>query len=179
MVLIILSCIWLLHAQFLIDCTLMTCDVCIDDISLTLSSITSCSWAWFAFSAAYKNTTIGAFTSSGFGVRRLQTYFQLFLLKSAPWKARFYKPCTSTASENEFDHRNRILRLKVGVSVYTVSRISRCQGRLPIAFLFYGRFTGHFVVTKQAVKQTAQLFCPWQATSWERTTLMRPKPLRF
>ena len=27
--------------------------------------------------------------------------------------------------------------------------------------LRYGRFTGGFIVAKQTVKQTAQLFCPW------------------
>ena len=40
----------------------------------------------------------------------------------------FYKPRTSAASESEFDHANKILCLKVGVPVYTVSRLSKCQG---------------------------------------------------
>jgi len=75
-------------------------------------------------------------------------------------KVCFYKPCTSAASESEFDHANRILRLNVGVLVYTVSRLSKCHGQLSIAFLFYGCFMDRFVVAKHTVKQTAQLFCP-------------------
>jgi len=54
---------------------------------------------------------------------RFQTRFQFFALKCNR-KVRFYKPCTSAASE--FDHANRIL--KVGELVYTVSRLSTCQG---------------------------------------------------
>jgi len=34
----------------------------------------------------------------------------------------------STASESEFDHENKISCLKAGVLVYTVSRLSKCQG---------------------------------------------------
>jgi len=41
---------------------------------------------------------------------------------------RFYKPCVSAASENEFNRANRILCLKGDVLVYTVSRLSKCQG---------------------------------------------------
>ena len=41
----------------------------------------------------------------------------------------FYKPCTLAASESEFDHHvNRILCLKVGMLVYPVARLSKCQG---------------------------------------------------
>jgi len=49
-------------------------------------------------------------------------------------KVRPYKPCTSGASESEFHLSNRILHLKVGVLVYTVSRLSECQGKLSIAY---------------------------------------------
>jgi len=33
-----------------------------------------------------------------------------------------------TMSESKFDHLNRILCLTVGMLVYTVSRLSKCQG---------------------------------------------------
>ena len=85
---------------------------------------------------------------------------------SNAWKVRFYKPCTSAVPESEFDYINRILRLKVGVIVYKVSRLSRCQGYRLIAYLFYGRFTGRFVV----VKQNAQVFALRHARRWERRT---------
>jgi len=63
------------------------------------------------------------------------------------------------ASESELDHTNRILCLKVGLLVHTMSRFSKWQGQLFIAFLFYGCFTDNVVVAKLTVKQTAQLFC--------------------
>ena len=79
--------------------------------------------------------------------------FPVFLLKSVPERC---KPCTSAVSESEFDHANRILLLRRDMPVYTVSRLSKCQDQLSIAFLFYGHFTDHFAVAKQTVK----LFCP-------------------
>jgi len=54
-------------------------------------------------------------------------------------KVRFYKSCTSTASESDFDQVNRILCLKMGVLVFKVSRLSKCQGCLLVAYLFGGR----------------------------------------
>jgi len=50
------------------------------------------------------------------------------MLESAPetctWKVYFYMhACTLAASESGFHHANRILRLKVEVLVYTVSRL--------------------------------------------------------
>jgi len=42
------------------------------------------------------------------------------------WKVLFHKPCTLAVSESEFDHANRFPGLKVGVLVYTVSRLSKC-----------------------------------------------------
>jgi len=62
----------------------------------------------------------------------------------------FYRPCTSAASQSEFDHANKIPCLKVDVLVYKVSRLSKCQSRLS-TYLFSGRFTGRFVVVKQTV----------------------------
>jgi len=61
------------------------------------------------------------------------------LIESAPEQVRFYKPCTSAASESEFDHADRILCLNGGVLVYKGSRLSTCQGYLSVAHLFYGR----------------------------------------
>jgi len=58
---------------------------------------------------------------------RFQMHFQFSAQKCAR-KVRFYKSCTSAASESGFDQANRILRLKVGVLIYTVSRLSKCQG---------------------------------------------------
>ena len=50
------------------------------------------------------------------------------MLENAPEKC-VLEPCsTSAASESELDHANRILHLKVGVLVYTVSGLSKCQG---------------------------------------------------
>ena len=90
---------------------------------------------------------------------RFQTHCQFFCSRVRPKRA-LLQTMSSAASESEFDHANRILRLKVGMLVYTVSRLSKCQGKLSIAFLFYGRFMDRFVVAKHTVKQTAQLFCP-------------------
>jgi len=42
-------------------------------------------------------------------------------------KVHFYKPCTSTASESEFDLMNKIPCLKVSVLVYTESRSSNAK----------------------------------------------------
>jgi len=47
--------------------------------------------------------------------------------KKCTRKVRFYKPCTSAASQSEFDHVNKILRLKVGMLVYTVPELSKCR----------------------------------------------------
>jgi len=69
-------------------------------------------------------------------------------------------------SESEFDHANRIPGLKVGLLVYKVSRLSKCQGYQVIAYLFYGRFI--------VVKQTAQ-FLPLDTQDAERETTMHPK----
>ena len=63
-------------------------------------------------------------------------------------KVRFHNPCTSAASESEFDHANGFLSLNEGMLVFTVSRLAKAQGQLSIAFLLYGRFTGRFVVAK-------------------------------
>ena len=82
------------------------------------------------------------------GLRRIFS----FSAQNCTWKPRFYKPDTLAASDSKFDNSNRTMCLKVGVLVYTVSRLSKCQGQLSIAFLFYGRFI--------VAKQTAQLFCP-------------------
>jgi len=47
-----------------------------------------------------------------------------FSAEKCDLKVRFYKPCIMAASESEFDHANRILRLKVGVLVlYSVKII--------------------------------------------------------
>ena len=79
---------------------------------------------------------------------RFQTHFQFHSSK-----VRSYKPCTSTASESEFDHANRILRLKSSrASLYSVKVIK--MSRLVIGYLFHGCFTGRFVVAKK----TAQFF---------------------
>ena len=46
----------------------------------------------------------------------------------------------------KFDHVNRILCLKLGALVYKVSRLSKCQGYLLVAYLIHGRLlvvTGH------------------------------------
>jgi len=62
---------------------------------------------------------------------RLKLGFRLILSSNAhkcTRKVCFNRPCTLVASESEFDHANRILRLKVGGLVYTVSRLSKCQG---------------------------------------------------
>ena len=56
---------------------------------------------------------------------RLKPGFRCILSSNAQKcvrKVGFYKPCTSGASESEFDQVNKILCLKVGVLVYTVSR---------------------------------------------------------
>jgi len=53
---------------------------------------------------------------------RFQMHFSFSAQKCAR-KVRFYKPCTSTASESEFDHANRILHLKVGASFYSIKVI--------------------------------------------------------
>jgi len=47
-----------------------------------------------------------------------------FSAQECAQKVRFYKPCTTAASER-FDHANRTLHLKVGVLVYTGSRLSK------------------------------------------------------
>ena len=52
-----------------------------------------------------------------------------------------------------------------------MSRLSKCQGYVLINYLFYGRFTGRFVV----LKQSAQFFVLRHTRRWERTTLMGPK----
>ena len=93
---------------------------------------------------------LGAFACSGLGVWNVVSDSQ-----RCAWKARSYKPWTSTASKSEFDHANRILRLNKGVLVYRVSRLSRLT---IINSSFYGRFMDPFLV----VKQTTQLFCPQQ-----------------
>jgi len=36
-------------------------------------------------------------------------------------------------------------------------KVIEMQGQLSIAFAFYGRLTGHFVVAKQTVKQTPEM----------------------
>jgi len=62
---------------------------------------------------------------------RLKRGFRLIVSFSAQvcaHKVRFYKLCTLTTSGSEFGHSNKILHLKVGVSVYTVSMLSKCQG---------------------------------------------------
>jgi len=41
---------------------------------------------------------------------------------------------SAAASENEFNHANRIPCLKAGTLVYIVSRLSKCQGYLSIAY---------------------------------------------
>ena len=75
-------------------------------------------------------------------------------------KVRFYKPCTSAASESKFDHANRIPCLKVGVLVHSV-KVSQTSRLTTDCFSYsIGRFTDRFVVAKQTVKQTAQLCCP-------------------
>jgi len=88
--------------------------------------------------------TIGAFghdqvlgSYTGF-----QTHYFLSLVEST---LCFYKPCTSVAPEREFNHANRILHLNVGPLVYKVSRFSKCQGYLSLAY----PFTGCVVITKQ------------------------------
>ena len=43
-----------------------------------------------------------------------------------------------------------------GSACYKMSGLSKCQGYLTIAYLFYGRFTGRFFV----VKQTAEFSVP-------------------
>jgi len=66
----------------------------------------------------------------GAGVRRLKRGFRRivsFFAQGRAWKVRFCKPCTSATSESDSDHADRILRLKVGVLVYTVSRLSKCR----------------------------------------------------
>ena len=45
-------------------------------------------------------------------------------------------------------------------SLYTVKVIKMSRLAILFACLFYGRFAGHFVVAKQTMKQTAQLFYP-------------------
>ena len=81
------------------------------------------------------------------------------MLESAPEKCVFKNHVPSAASETKFNHANRIPCLKVGALVDTESRLSKCQGKLSITYLFDGRFAGPFVVAKQTVNQTA-LFCP-------------------
>ena len=49
------------------------------------------------------------------GFWHLECGFRRIFSFTAPkcaWKVRFYKPCTSAASESEFDHTSRIPRLK-------------------------------------------------------------------
>ena len=67
-------------------------------------------------------------------------------------KIRFYKPCTSFWIW---------LRLRL---VYKLSRFSKCQGYLSIAYLFYDRFTSGFVVPKQ----TALFSFLRRERHWER-----------
>ena len=63
-----------------------------------------------------------------------QTHFQ-FHYSKVHLESGFYKPCTSGASESEFNHANRIACLKVGVPVYKVSRLPKCQGYLSFVFI--------------------------------------------
>jgi len=58
----------------------------------------------------------------------VQFFFSIVYSLKLHEKVCFSKPCTSAVSESEFDNANRILRLKVGVLVYTMSRLSKCQG---------------------------------------------------
>ena len=86
---------------------------------------------------------------------------------------RFYKPCTSAAKENSIT-RTEFCAWRVGVLVYTMSCLSKGEGYLPIAFLFYGRFTSCLVVAKQTVKQSAQLFLSLDKQNVERGQLQCP-----
>ena len=47
-----------------------------------------------------------------------------FQWSKAPLRSAFLQAITSAASKSEFDHANQILRLKIGVLVYTMSRLS-------------------------------------------------------
>ena len=85
------------------------------------------------------------------------------------WKVHFYKSSTSAASESDFDHANRILRLS-SVLVYIVSRLLKCQAELSLLQNRLWNQMHNFLVLRYGRR-------------WERTTRMRlklhPKPLRF
>jgi len=92
-------------------------------------------------------------------------------------KLRFYKPCSSAAPKGVFDHKNRILRLKLGIPVYPVSRLSKANYRslsysmvaVRIAPLLWNRLRDR-LHNSLVLRSTRH---------WEKTTLIHPKPLRY
>jgi len=56
--------------------------------------------------------------------------------RKCTWKVHFNKPCSSAASESEFNRPIRILHLKVGMLVFKESRLSKYQGCSLVAYLF-------------------------------------------
>ena len=98
--------------------------------------------------------------------------FSVPLFWSASEKGVFTNHVPRLCLQSEFDRTNRISRLKMDPLAYKLSRLSKSQGSLSIAYLFCDRFTGHVIV----VKQTVQFSVLKHARHWERTTQMHLKP---
>ena len=75
--------------------------------------------------SAISSKTLDAIACSGFSV--WSVYYQFFCSSVQP-RSAFLQTMYLGSSESEVDHVNKSLRLKVGMLVYTVSRLSKCQG---------------------------------------------------
>ena len=72
---------------------------------------------------------------------RFQTHSQFYCAK-VRLKSMFLQ--AMVASESVFDHANRISCLKLGVLVYTVSRLSKCRGYQNVKARFNTRLSAEF-----------------------------------
>jgi len=98
-------------------------------------------------------------------------------------KVRFYKPCTSAASESEFNHAKRILCLEVGVLVYSVRVIKMSRLTIDCVLILWSLHGSlRCCETDREIYGTTFLSLR-HAIHWERTTPMSPKmhlkPLGF